>query len=114
MSGGNGLLASPLPEHIVFRSPVGQSPIPGAGDPADADDFGADFRELSEMEPDRPATGAIEGRGGRPAPIMTVFGVVLGRFPRLRVPGPCGKDRRALLRSFGRFSYPGHAAVAQW
>ena len=73
MSGGNGLLASLLPEHIVFRSPVVQSPIPGAGDPADVDDFGADFRELSEMEPDRPATGAIDGRHGRPTPIMTVL-----------------------------------------
>jgi len=33
-----GLLASLLPEHSVFRSPVVQSPIPGAGDLAGADD----------------------------------------------------------------------------
>jgi hypothetical protein len=46
---GKGLLASLLPEHIVFRSPVVQSPIPGAGDLVGADDYGADFREFSEI-----------------------------------------------------------------
>ena len=40
------LLASLMSEHIVFRSPFVQSPIPGRRDRAGADDGGADLREF--------------------------------------------------------------------
>jgi hypothetical protein len=43
-----------------------------------------------------PQLAQIDGDRGRPALIMTVFDDLAGPFPRLRAPGPCGKDRRAL------------------
>jgi hypothetical protein len=47
-SGDRDLLAPLLAEHIVFRSPFVQSPIPGpACDAIGADHGGADFREFS-------------------------------------------------------------------
>jgi hypothetical protein len=46
---GNGLLASLLPEHIVFRSPAMQSPIPEARGPADAASCGANFQAISQI-----------------------------------------------------------------
>jgi hypothetical protein len=70
---GNALLASPKPEHIVFRWPAVQSPIPGA-DLADADDVGADFRAISQIGNQIGAQLAqLMAVQGCPAPIMTVL-----------------------------------------
>jgi hypothetical protein len=54
-----------------------------------------------------PQLSLLKAAGATPALIMAVFDGLAGHFPRLRALWPCGKDRRALSRSFGRFSYPG-------
>jgi hypothetical protein len=54
-----------------------------------------------------PQRSLLKAAGGYLAPNMAVFEDLAGHFPRLRPLWPCGKDRRALSRSFGRFSYPG-------
>ena len=70
-------------------------------------------------EPDRPATGPAEAGRGRPRLIYDPWLMAYGGFWRGR-PRACtagglvariGPPCRGL---FGRFSYPGHAAVAQW
>jgi hypothetical protein len=43
---GRGPVACLQPGHIVFRSPVVQSPIPGAGDPADLTNVAQIFRNF--------------------------------------------------------------------
>jgi hypothetical protein len=53
-----------------------------------------------------PQLSLLKASAGTPARDGHFDGLA-GRFPRLRAPGPCGKDRPALSRSFGRFSYPG-------
>jgi hypothetical protein len=87
-----------LSDHIVFRTPFVQSPIPGrtAGDFAGADDRAADFREFSLSPHFWNRIGSQLTQLEAAALSMTVFEDPAGRFPRLRGPGPCGKDRRAL------------------
>lgn len=71
-----GLPASPLPEHpehIVFRSPAVQSPIPGPATRLMLPAVAQIFRQFRKSGPGSAATGSIEGRGGPRAPIMTVL-----------------------------------------
>lgn len=139
--GVRDLPARPLSVHIVFHSPFVQAPIPwGPCDPADADNRGADFREFQltpqlhrqlprrragtsrnmagarrgNGEPERAATGPVGGVHGRSTLIFAVFA-------GWRAGPPACADRGLMARIgalcgglFGRFSSPGHAAVAQW
>ena len=123
-SGDRGLPARLLSEHIVFRSPFVQAPIPGR--PATALVLTTSVQIFENFRYHRtfigPRDAALEfaaniGKwqlSGGPALIFALFeGLQAG--PRACAgEGLVARIGALCWAFFGRFSRPGHAAVAQW